>query len=72
MEGDGLVSYKVDFEMDMGPDREPVQATAGTGFEPKTCLYLGYLWAAVNETSHIGKLLKPILQSCHHRNDQHL
>ena len=27
MEGDGLVSNKVDYEMDAGPDREPVQIT---------------------------------------------
>ena len=27
LESDGLVSNKVDFEMDAGPDREPVQIT---------------------------------------------
>ena len=26
-QGDGLVSNKADFEMDVGPDREPVQST---------------------------------------------
>ena len=27
LEGDGLVSNRVDFEMDAGPDQEPVQIT---------------------------------------------